>query len=89
MHEGWYNAAKKLIKFLDDYATSKNITGKVKVWIADFSRGGATLNIAAGLLDNDIYNNKKYLQMMNIMFPDFLVQNKELLKLLKMEEDMY
>ena len=59
MHEGWYNAANKLIEFLNNYATSKNITGKVKVWIAGFSRGGATSNIAAGLLDNDIYNNKK------------------------------
>ena len=59
MHEGWYNAANKLIKFLDNYATSKNITGKVKVWIAGFSRGGATSNIAAGLLDNKIDRKEK------------------------------
>ena len=59
MHEGWYNAANKLINFLDNYATSKNITGKVKVWIAGFSRGGATSNIAAGLLDNKIDRKEK------------------------------
>lgn len=54
MHEGWYVAANKLITFLDDYATSNEVTGKVKVWVAGFSRGGATSNIAAGLLDNKI-----------------------------------
>ncbi len=58
MHEGWYNAANKTIDFIDDYVSSKNITGKVKIWIAGFSRGGATTNLAAGLLDNKIDNNE-------------------------------
>ena len=30
MHEGWYNAANKLINFLDQYVTDNNITGNVK-----------------------------------------------------------
>lgn len=59
MHEGWYNAANKTIAFLDDYVASKNIKGKVKVWIAGFSRGGATTNLAAGLLDNKMDKQEK------------------------------
>lgn len=59
MHEGWLSAAIKLIAFLNEYVESKNITGNVKLWIAGYSRGGATANIAAGLLDNKIANNEK------------------------------
>ena len=59
MHEGWYNCANKLLTFLDSYVTNNNITGKIKIWTAGFSRGGATANLAAGLLDNKIYNEEK------------------------------
>ena len=58
MHEGFYNAANRLVTFLDGYASSKNITGKVKVWIGGFSRGGAVSNVAAGLIDNIIDQNR-------------------------------
>ena len=54
MHEGWYNAANKLISFLDGYVSEQGITGKVKLWMSGFSRGGATTNIAAALLDNKL-----------------------------------
>ena len=54
MHEGWYNAANKLINFLTDYVNQNVETTKVKLWMAGFSRGGATTNIAAGLIDNKI-----------------------------------
>jgi len=54
MHEGWYNAANKLISFLDGYVSDQGITGKVKLWMSGFSRGGATTNIAAALLDNKL-----------------------------------
>lgn len=59
MHEGWYNAANNLLKFLDEYVTKYNITGNVKLWMAGYSRGGATTNIAAGLLDNKIDKGQK------------------------------
>ena len=59
MHEGFYNAANNLIDFLEEYTSSRNITGKVKVWMCGFSRGGATTNIAAGLLDNKIKNGQR------------------------------
>ena len=57
MHEGWYNAANKLIDFLDSNLKMKNITGDIKVWISGYSRGGATANLAAGILDNKIGNS--------------------------------
>lgn len=59
MHEGWYNAANNLLDFLDKYVTKNNITGNVKLWMAGYSRGGATTNIAAGLLDNKIDKGQK------------------------------
>lgn len=66
MHEGWYNAANKLINFLDYYIENKGITGDVKLWITGFSRGGATANIAAGLLDNKISNNEQVFKNVNL-----------------------
>ena len=59
MHEGWYNAANKTIKYIDEYISANRITGKIKIWIAGFSRGGATTNLAAGLLDNKLDKNEK------------------------------
>lgn len=59
MHEGWYNAANKLISFLDNYVSTNNVTGRVKLWMTGFSRGGATTNIAAGLIDNKLVKGGK------------------------------
>ncbi len=58
MHEGWYNAANKLIRFVSDFVNNNNVSGKVKLWMAGFSRGGATTNIAAGLIDNKLNNGE-------------------------------
>ena len=56
MHEGWYNAAIKVNNFINDYidnvAYEKATNKKIKLWMSGFSRGAATMNIAAGLLDN-------------------------------------
>jgi hypothetical protein len=54
MHEGWYNAANKMIDFARDYATTYQVSGRVKLWLTGFSRGGATANIAAGLIDSKL-----------------------------------
>jgi hypothetical protein len=59
MHEGWYNAAKKAIWFLDDYIVKNNIQGDIKLWITGFSRGGATANLIAGILDDRIDKGEK------------------------------
>ena len=54
MHEGWYNAANKVIDFVGNYIKKFNIQNQIKLWISGYSRGGATMNIAGGLLDNKI-----------------------------------
>ena len=59
MHEGWYNAANKLIDFVISYAATHNVTGRVKLWMAGFSRGGATTNVAAGLIDAKLDKGEK------------------------------
>lgn len=59
MHEGWYNAANKLINFVTSYVEENQVKGRVKLWMAGFSRGGATTNIAAGLLDNRLDKGEK------------------------------
>ena len=61
MHEGWYNAANALIVYLKAYIKDYNITGRIKVWVAGFSRGAAVSNLAAGLMDNEIEKNKGFL----------------------------
>ena len=59
MHEGWYNAANKMIDFIVDYVTDNQVTGRVKLWMTGFSRGGAVANIAAGLLDSKLNKGEK------------------------------
>ena len=59
MHEGWYDAANKLIDFMKGYVNDNQITGAVKLWMTGFSRGGATTNIAAGLIDNKLDKGEK------------------------------
>ena len=59
MHEGWYNAANKVIDFIGYYIErlrSQNWlkTTQIKLWMSGFSRGGAVMNIAGGLLDNKL-----------------------------------
>lgn len=59
MHEGWYNAALKTIDFVSDYINNKQITGHIKLWMTGFSRGGAVINVAAGLLDSKLDKGQK------------------------------
>ena len=54
MHEGWYNAANRVIDFIGDYIRVVGIEGQIKLWLAGFSRGGAVMNITGGLLDNKL-----------------------------------
>ena len=59
MHEGWYDASQKIINFIGDYINDNQVTGRVKLWMTGFSRGGAVTNIAAGLLDSSIDKGQK------------------------------
>ena len=61
MHEGWYNAANKMIDFVIDYVNEQEVTGRVKLWMTGFSRGGATTNVAAGLVDSRLDKGEKLL----------------------------
>ena len=61
MHEGWYNAANKLIDFVINYVNEYEVTGRVKLWMSGFSRGGATTNLAAGLIDSRLDNGEQLL----------------------------
>ncbi len=59
MHEGWYNAANKVIDFIGYYIQrmkDNNMleTKQIKLWMSGFSRGGAVMNLAGGLLDNKL-----------------------------------
>ena len=76
MHEGWYNAAIKLIDFLTEYVNN-NIDGKVKLWMTGFSRGGATTNIAAALIDNKLEKGEKLFNKATVSKEDVYVYTFE------------
>lgn len=59
MHEGWYNTAQKTINFISDYINDNQVTGHIKLWMTGFSRGGAVVNVAAGLLDSRLDKGQK------------------------------
>ena len=65
MHEGWYNAANKVIDFIGHYLEmlkSQNWlkTTQIKLWLSGYSRGGAVMNLTGGLLDNKLgYDDSK------------------------------
>ena len=61
MHEGWYNAALKATSFFSSYLKQYEIKGKVKLWMAGYSRGGAVTNLTIGLLDNHLNDLNNYL----------------------------
>ena len=51
-HDGFAEAKKNTLKFLDDYLTEKKITGPIKLWIVGYSRAGVTANMVGGELDS-------------------------------------
>lgn len=65
MHEGWYNAANRVIEFINYYVIELRNnhfleTDQIKLWMSGFSRGGAIINLTAGLLDNKLgYDDKE------------------------------
>ncbi len=62
-HAGFCLSAMVVLNFLRQYIEKYNITGKIKLWIVGYSRGGAVANVAAALLDRAINekNLKEYL----------------------------
>ena len=82
MHEGWYNAANRVIKFVGEYIKAKQITGQIKLWLSGFSRGGAVMNLTGGLIDNmlgydDIETRYEIFENVNLKREDVLVYTFE------------
>ena len=76
-HEGWYNAAQKTIKFINDYIISTKITGPIKLWMSGFSRGGAIVNLAAGLLDSSLDKGQKVFSNVSLKREDIFAYTFE------------
>lgn len=57
-HVGFQSAADKVFAGIKSYIERHNVTGKIKIWLNGFSRGGATANLTAGLIDSYIALNK-------------------------------
>lgn len=58
-HDGFRRSADYYIDFAKEYISSNNIQGKIKIWTAGYSRGGAVVNLASGLITEKINNNEK------------------------------
>ncbi len=52
-HKGFMEARDEMLRFMKKYMTDNNISGKLKVWIPGYSRGGATANLLGGFLAED------------------------------------
>ncbi|MBQ7850938.1 MAG: hypothetical protein IJ343_14535, partial [Clostridia bacterium] len=50
-HDGFATARDNVLAFLNDYIAAHGVTGRVKLWIVGFSRGGAVANMTAGYLN--------------------------------------
>ncbi len=51
-HEGFSHAAKTALKYVTSYLEETDTTGRIKVWITGYSRGGAVSNLMGGYLDD-------------------------------------
>ncbi len=58
---GFYEASTIYINSLKEYISSKNITGKIKIWTAGYSRAAATVNLAIGRIDDALIENNHIL----------------------------
>ncbi|WP_418748203.1 InlB B-repeat-containing protein [Frisingicoccus sp.] len=52
-HTGFAEGRDNVIKFLEKYIVTHNITGRVKIWLVGYSRGGAVANLVAGYLNEN------------------------------------
>lgn len=49
--DGFYEASTIYLDSLKKYLADNNITGKIKIWTAGYSRGGAGVNLSIGRID--------------------------------------
>lgn len=52
-HTGFSQGRDNVIRFLEDYIVDHNITGRVKIWLTGYSRGGAVANLVGGYLNEN------------------------------------
>ena len=64
---GFYEASSIYIDSLKTYISSKNITGKIKIWTAGYSRAAATVNLAIGRVDEALIE-KNYILGENVTY---------------------
>jgi len=50
-HAGYSRGRDKVLEFLKSYIAQQGVSGRVKVWISGYSRGGSVANLVAGSLD--------------------------------------
>ncbi len=56
-HTGFTEGRDNVVEFLEKYIIDCNITGRVKIWLVGYSRGGAVANLVAGYLnENELPN---------------------------------
>ena len=58
---GFYEASSVYIDSLKSYILENNITGKIKIWTAGYSRGAASVNVAIGRIDEALLDNNPIL----------------------------
>ena len=54
---GFNEASEIYLDTLRSYISENNIKGKIKIWAAGYSRGGAGTNLAIGKIDDGLRNN--------------------------------
>lgn len=50
IHEGFLSARDEVLRFMKNYISTNQISGKIKVWSAGYSRGAAIANLVGGFL---------------------------------------
>lgn len=60
-HNGFETAALQIISFLQEYAQDRpQLSGNVKLWITGFSRGAASANLAAAMIDDGAFISSRF-----------------------------
>ncbi len=52
-HAGFAEGKRNVINFLEEYIEEFDISGKIKIWLVGYSRGGAIANMTAGYLNGN------------------------------------
>lgn len=56
-HSGFAEGKENVIRFLNEYIEKNEISGRVKIWLVGYSRGGAIANLVAGYLNQNGLSN--------------------------------